>query len=88
VALARQTNLEQAVTDVEAAIEYLRKETVKKCGAIGYCFGGTMAWLSASRLDLDAVVGYYGGQIARFSRENPQLTTGLRFPLVQMERLL
>ena len=40
VGLARQSNLEDAVTDVAAALGYLRKRTAKKCGVIGYCFGG------------------------------------------------
>jgi carboxymethylenebutenolidase len=44
IALARQSNPAVAVTDVAAALEYLRKRTARKCGVIGYCFGGTMAW--------------------------------------------
>jgi len=79
IALARQSNPAVAVTDVAAALEYVRKRTTRKCGVIGYCFGGTMAWLAATRLDPDAAVGYYGGQIAHFVRENPRCPVMLHF---------
>lgn len=79
IALARQINLVDAVTDVAAALDYLRKHKASKCGVIGYCFGGTMAWLAATRLDPDAAVGYYGGYIARFAQENPRCPMMLHF---------
>jgi carboxymethylenebutenolidase len=79
IGLARQSNLEDAVTDVAAALGYLRKRTAKKCGVIGYCFGGTMAWLAATRLEPDAAVGYYGGRIAQFAHENPRCPVMLHF---------
>ncbi len=31
-----------------------------KVGALGYCLGGKLAYLMASRSDVDAAVGYYG----------------------------
>ncbi|MGE3624320.1 MAG: dienelactone hydrolase family protein, partial [Bdellovibrionales bacterium] len=31
-----------------------------KVGAVGYCLGGKLAYLMASRSDVDASVGYYG----------------------------
>ena len=79
IALARQSNTADAVTDVAAALEYLRKQTARKCGVIGYCFGGTMAWLAAARLDPSAAVGYYGGHIAHFAHENPSCPVMLHF---------
>jgi carboxymethylenebutenolidase len=79
IALARQSNPADAVTDVAAALGYLSKHGAKKCGVIGYCFGGTMAWLSATRLNPDAAVGYYGGYIAKFAQENPGCPVMLHF---------
>jgi carboxymethylenebutenolidase len=32
---------------------------------VGYCFGGTVAYLSASRLDFSCASSYYGGGVAR-----------------------
>ncbi|MGO9127179.1 MAG: dienelactone hydrolase family protein [Terriglobales bacterium] len=79
IALARQSSPTVAATDVAAALEYLRKHTAKKCGVIGYCFGGTVAWLAATRLDPGAAVGYYGGNIAHFGQENPRCPVMLHF---------
>jgi carboxymethylenebutenolidase len=61
---------EKSLADVAAAAAYAAGETGKKVGVIGYCFGGTIAWLAAARLGLPAV-GYYGGQISRFASEKP-----------------
>jgi len=79
IALARQSNSAHAVMDVAAALEYLRKQAARKCGVIGYCFGGTVAWLAATRLDPGAAVGYYGGHIAQFAHENPRCPVMLHF---------
>ena len=79
IAMARQINLADAVTDVAAALEYLRQNTGKKCGVIGYCFGGSVAWLAATRLEPEAAVGYYGGRIAQFAQENPRCPVMLHF---------
>jgi carboxymethylenebutenolidase len=59
---------EKSLADVAAAAAYAAGATGKKVGVIGYCYGGTIAWLAATRLGLPAV-GYYGGQIARFAAE-------------------
>ena len=36
-----------------------------KVGAVGYCLGGLLAYLTATRTDSDASVGYYGVGIQR-----------------------
>jgi carboxymethylenebutenolidase len=82
ITLARSLNPEGAVKDVAAALAYLRKQSLTKCGVIGYCLGGTMAWLAATRLDPDAAVGYYGGQIAKYSAETPRCPAMLHFGLL------
>ncbi len=81
IAVARQLDLGKAVLDVEAALDYARRETGKKAGVIGYCLGGTMAWLAATRLNPDAAVGYYGGYIAKFAEEKPRAPVMLHFGL-------
>ena len=62
MSLVPQLNLDHALLDTAAALEYARQQTGKKCGVIGYCYGGTITWLAASRLGADAAVGYYGGR--------------------------
>jgi carboxymethylenebutenolidase len=61
--------IDDAVLDVAAALEFAAKATGKKVGVIGYCFGGTVAWLAATRLHPDAAVGYYAGRIGNYAGE-------------------
>ncbi len=79
ISLARQVDPDDAVKDMEAALAYLRGQNAGKSGLIGYCFGGTMAWLAATRLNIGAAVGYYGGNIARFAKEMPRCPVMLHF---------
>jgi carboxymethylenebutenolidase len=79
ISLVPQLNMDHALLDTAAALEYVRQQTGKKCGVIGYCFGGTIAWLAASRLGADAAVGYYGGHIAKFADEYPKAPVMLHF---------
>ncbi len=64
--------------DVQAAIDELKKEG--PVGIIGFCLGGTIAFLAASKLSgLSAAVGYYGGQIAKNVDSAPKIPTQLHF---------
>ena len=52
------------VKDIEAAIHWLTRERgAAKVGLVGYCLGGRMAYMAATRTDIDASVGYYGVMI-------------------------
>jgi carboxymethylenebutenolidase len=77
--LISRLNLDHALKDTAAALDYTRKQTEKKIGVIGYCFGGTVAWLAATRLGVNTAVGYYGGQIAKFADEHPKAPVMLHF---------
>jgi carboxymethylenebutenolidase len=79
IALAQKINIEDAVKDVEAALQYTARETGKPAAVVGYCYGGTLAWLAATRLSPAAAVGYYGGHIARFAQEAPKVPVLLHF---------
>lgn len=55
---------EDGVRDIEATIKWIRKEAgVEKVGCVGYCLGGKLAYMTATRTDVDASVGYYGVMI-------------------------
>lgn len=69
MAIIQKGTPDERVMDVAAALDYARKESGKKVGVIGYCLGGSMAWLAATRLNPDAAVGYYGSQIPRYAGE-------------------
>jgi carboxymethylenebutenolidase len=64
--------------DVQAAIADLK--SVGPVGIVGFCMGGTVAFLAATRLDgLSAAVCYYGGRIAAFADEKPRCPTQMHF---------
>jgi carboxymethylenebutenolidase len=62
--LRHQLDLDRAVKDVEAAIRHARSLGACKIGVVGFCAGGSVAYLAATRTDADASVGYYGRLIA------------------------
>ena len=63
--LLRRLDMDQAVEDIGAAIRALRKrdEHKGKIGVLGYCLGGTLAYLAAAREDVDCAVSYYGSGV-------------------------
>jgi carboxymethylenebutenolidase len=78
--IATQIGFEKALLDVSAAIDHAAKMAQgKKVGVVGFCWGGTLAWLAATRHPPVAAVGYYGGQIAKFVNEKPRCPVMLHF---------
>ncbi len=70
---------DKAVQDTDAAIAELKKRGAAKVAVTGYCWGGTISWLAATRLKPDAVSGYYGGGIHGTKNEKPTVPTQLHF---------
>ena len=53
-------NQDAGIRDIEATIRAARAKTGGcKGGAVGYCLGGRLAYMTAARTDVDASVGYY-----------------------------
>lgn len=56
-----QFDQDAGIRDIQAAINYARQYVSNgKVGAVGYCLGGRLAFMTAARTDVDASVGYYG----------------------------
>jgi len=67
------------VKDVRAAVGALKAEGLK-VGVVGYCLGGTLAWLAATRIDgLSCAVSYYGGGVAETASETPRCPVVFHF---------
>lgn len=67
--LATRVGVDRAVQAVEAAAALLRAQ-FEHVGVVGYCWGGTVAFLANTRLGLPSV-SYYGGRIGSFLAERP-----------------
>ncbi len=72
-------DLNDMVKDVRAAVKALAVGRTK-VGVVGYCLGGSLAWLAATRIDgIVCAVGYYGGAIADHATEQPRCPVLLHF---------
>ena len=72
------------VRDIEATIKFARaKDRVEKVGAVGYCLGGRLAYLTAARTDCDATVGYYAVGIDELLREKHAIANPLMLHIAQ-----
>jgi carboxymethylenebutenolidase len=69
VSFISKLDVDKSLSDVAAALEFATAQTGKKAGVVGYCYGGTIAWLAAARLRPAAAVGYYGGRISNYASE-------------------
>ena len=61
---------DMGIRDIEATIKYARTVVGGgKVGAVGYCLGGRLAYMTAARTDSNATVGYYAVGVDELLRE-------------------
>lgn len=70
-----QYDADDGVKDIEAAIHAIRggisgHAPVQNVGCVGYCLGGRLAYMAATRTDISASVGYYGVMIDQMLGES------------------
>jgi carboxymethylenebutenolidase len=76
--LREKIPLDATLADIAAALERLKASG--KAAIVGYCWGGSIAWIAAARLSgLAASVGYYGGMIAGHLADQPRCPVMLHF---------
>lgn len=74
IAHARSTPLEQALADIAACRDYLAGRG--KVFVVGYCYGGSLAWLAAGKVEgLAAASSYYGSLVAANAAVRPLCPT-------------
>ena len=78
IAIMQKLDWKQAMLDVDAAVTEAKK--AGKVGIVGYCYGGTVSWVSAARASgLACAAPYYGGGMPGFINEKPKVPTMCHF---------
>ena len=89
-ALMNAFDTDLGVDDIQATIDAARAD--KQCdghvGAVGYCLGGRLAFLAATRTDVDAAVGYYGVSIDQYLAEADKLTRPLVLHIAEEDQFV
>lgn len=76
--LAMGNGQDNALNDIGGVFDVLSKSG--KVSITGYCYGGTMSWLAAARLEgLSAASCYYGGNIPQMIGLTPKCPTICHF---------
>jgi carboxymethylenebutenolidase len=74
IAHMRAAPIDQALSDIAVARDYLAPRG--KVAITGYCYGGSMTWLSACKLDgFAAAASYYGSMVLANATLNPKCPT-------------
>jgi carboxymethylenebutenolidase len=74
--LVAQISFDTAVADVGSAADSIR--SAGRIGCVGYCWGGTVAYLAAARLGFPSV-SYYGARNVKFLDEAPKAPVQFHF---------
>jgi carboxymethylenebutenolidase len=74
--LVAQISFDLAIEDVASAAESIK--SAGRIGCVGYCWGGTVAFLAATRLAMPAV-SYYGARNVKFLDERPKAPLQFHF---------
>lgn len=87
IAIMQKTDVDLVVTDLAAAAAALRAmpEVTGNVAAIGYCFGGRLAYLSAARGSVDVAVSYYGGGIQNLLDEAAKIRVPIQFHYAELD---
>lgn len=77
------------MADLTATLRFLRadSECTGKVGALGYCLGGRLAYLMATRTDIDCAVGYYGVNIQKYLSEADRIARPLLLHVAEQDEL-
>ena len=83
-------DVEAGVGDIQATIKHIRADAgcSGKVGAVGFCLGGLLAFLTATRTDADAAVSYYGVGIENRVAEEEKLTHPLLLHIAEEDQFV
>jgi carboxymethylenebutenolidase len=86
----KRFDIDQGLQDIAATIKHLRglPECTGKVGAIGYCLGGKLAFLTAARTDADCSVSYYGVGLDQNLNEKDKIRKPLMLHIAEKDRFV
>ncbi|NBX66725.1 MAG: dienelactone hydrolase family protein [Proteobacteria bacterium] len=89
-ALFNGFNIDKGVEDLEATLNTVRAipECNGKVGAVGYCLGGKLAYLMASRTTIDASVSYYGVALDTLLGESGNIKKPLMLHMAELDKFV
>lgn len=81
---------DQGVRDIRAVIDAIRGHEAcsGKVGAVGFCLGGLLAFLTATRTDANASVSYYGVGIEQRTGEAERLANPLMMHIAEEDQFV
>jgi carboxymethylenebutenolidase len=68
--MSAETDWERVLDDLQVTADAVRG--AGRVAIVGFCYGGTLAWLAACRRSLDAAVPYYGSDMCDYQDEPPR----------------
>ena len=83
-------DVDKGVKDIGATIAHIRGHPACSgaVGAVGFCLGGLLSFLSATRTDIDAAACYYGVGIEQRLREADALVTPVLLHIAEEDRFV
>lgn len=83
-------DVDAGVKDIQATIRTIRTDRGcnGKVGAVGFCLGGQLAFLTATRTDVDAAVSYYGVGLENRVAEAEKLTRPLMLHIAEEDQFV
>jgi carboxymethylenebutenolidase len=83
-------DVDAGVEDIAATIDHIRRDPGcdGKVGAVGFCLGGQLAFLTAARTGVDASVAYYGVGLENRVGEAEKLTRPLLMHIAEEDQFV
>jgi carboxymethylenebutenolidase len=83
-------DVDAGVKDIQATIRAIRADAAcsGKVGAVGFCLGGLLAFLTATRTDADAAAAYYGVGIENRTAEADKLAVPLLLHIAEEDQFV
>jgi len=83
-------DVDQGVKDISATIKAIRgdRQSTGKVGTVGFCLGGLLAFLTATRTDANAAVSYYGVGIENRVAEAEKLACPLLMHIAEEDQFV